>query len=362
MFRRRRGAATAEPTPTPFEIGRYGTDEDFRRANQQAVQKTKKPGFDTEGKYAEYAGAEDQSELRRGAVQAFTAGHPANIRTALLYLEELAIHKGFLSVYQKYPEDARRNIVSDLIKAGSDPSAVITQALLVNVAEDEKQDLLDQTLLHVVRDIMPGGEAFSAALLSAGAHDLPVTIKRIMLKNVEQDKKQETLDNLLIRVLRKEISGGEALIAGLLDADADANATEGDYKGVPLVYAVQYDQPLSVIEKLYKKVARFEGDTQFFDDAIESMKIKGYEGEMVPGVKGMDSVKGTNVLNRMKALRQKYTGQPATVEIQPEVLQKLLDDFAAAREEITTLTARLAETPAPATQRLKLTVQPAVPR
>lgn len=175
------------------------------------------------------------------------------------------------------------------------------------------------------------------------------------LADVAQDKKQEKLDNYLFSAIKRELSGGETMIIGLLDAGADANTAVEGYKGVALVYAVEYDQPLSVIEKLYKKVAKFDGDSQFFDDAIKSMKIRGYEGEMVPGVNGTSvkgtSVKGTTVINRVKALREHFTGKPATVEIQPEVLQKLMEELATTKKELLAQRADAPEKPRPAATR-----------
>lgn len=151
----------------------------FQAANQRAVDKQTAPeNWDHEGKYVKHLGAFDQKELRRGAIQAFKEEHPENIQTALLNLDEFAIHDSYVNRLYSQERDARENIISDLIRDGNDPSAVINLALLPTVAPDEKQGSLDNALLRVVQGVIYGGKAFIDALLEAGANELPVIIER----------------------------------------------------------------------------------------------------------------------------------------------------------------------------------------
>ncbi len=250
------GKSNKETGPTPFEIGLHGSIETFYQANKQAVEHlTKRESHDKYSEFIMYLGAKDQRELRRGAVQAFHEGRPENIQTALLYGAEFGIHDSYVSLYPKYPEDARQNILSDLINGGNDPSDVINLVLLLNVADDERQAVLDRALLSIIRKSLPGGEPYIAALLNVGA---------------------------------------------------DPNAGEDGYKGMTLAASLNYNQPLSVIDMLYKNGASF-------DDAIESMKINNWSSQSI---------------NRMKILREKYTHQPATIDLPPEVVQQLLEQAA----------------------------------
>jgi len=236
------------------EIGLNGTAEEFRKANKRAINK-KGSGY-----YGSYRGTEAQKELRKGALQAFHEGRPENIQIALLYSNEFKIHEGYVQNAPDVEKNPCENILSELIKGGADPLDVINLALLANTA---------------------------------------------------QDKRQAVLDNSLLKAIMNEIDAGGAFIAALLNAGADANASVKGYKGFTLVRAVEKNQPLSVIEMLYKKGASF-------DDALESMKANGWEDKMI---------------NRVKVLREKFTGQPAD-EVSASVAE-LRKEIAQLREQLT---------------------------
>jgi len=242
MFRRRNDDEKKVVTNelAPFDIGLNGTVEEFREANQKAL--------DNKSKSGEHFGAQEQRELQKGAIKAFQEGRPENVQTLLANPDEFQVRDSY---YTK--EDiAREKILSELVSGNDRPVAVVLLALAKIPAQDQ-QEVLNRALLAVIRNYTKV-ETFAGTLIEAGA---------------------------------------------------DANAEFDGFKGAILAWAVSKSQPLPVIELLCKKGANFE-DTLFL------LRTKDWKAETA---------------TKLKVYREKITGEPATIEVKPEVLQQMQDQI-----------------------------------
>lgn len=165
-----------EPKPTPFEIGRTGTVEQFGAANDAAIARQSKGKhlkskgvFWFEPTFPEYLGTEDQNNLWDGAVQALHEDRPENIQAILLDPGKFAIRGGSVSGNIHSESFVRLVLLRQLIKESSDPAADIRLALAAFEPEG-KQHILD-SVLHEASKVAPfPGTAFIAAILDAGAN------------------------------------------------------------------------------------------------------------------------------------------------------------------------------------------------
>ncbi len=220
------------PGPTPFEIGKNGTVDELFLANNAALAKSDAPA---------------QKELQRGAIEAFNDGRPGNIQTILS-------NPDTFKTWSYYPKDRKDPAIEILIAltAEGERSAEIINLALDQLSEERKQQVLDKTLLEVVRGY-----------------------------------------NYV-----------ESFVTALLEAGADVNAAFDGFKGLILARAVEKTQPPAVIELLYKNAASF-------DDALFVMQANNWNEELVKKLKiyrekmtGQPATEEGEVLQELKLLRQ----------------------------------------------------------
>ena len=138
---------------TPFEIGKNGTVDELREANNKALAKV--------DHWGDHTGGEEQLELQRGAVETFKEGHVENLQAIFSRVPEFTIR------YMYSTEFASESILSDLTEGSDRPADIITLAM-DKIPEDERQAFLDNTLLRAVSNCA-GAENFISTLLKMGA-------------------------------------------------------------------------------------------------------------------------------------------------------------------------------------------------
>ena len=295
-----------EEKPTPFDIGKDGTVEEFRAANKQAVEHTtKQESRDTKGEFVKHLGAADQKALREGAIQAFLGGRSENLQMVMQDPAEFGIRdswaRGILAdLAAKEYNNVRETILSEVIKRSNDLPADIQRLLEIfpqQGAQVAAQEILDYALRQVVS--VSGKEnvvenlsqlalkvAVSGEDVQKTAHDILIyTLRQVAsISPAKEDMAQvfvnfaskadigpQVLQECLDRALYDVVANNEReeAVAALLDLGADANAALNDdgYKGRILAKAVINEMPPAVIALLSKKGANFA-------DALYLMRSK----------------------------------------------------------------------------------------
>ncbi len=124
---------------------------------------------------------------------------------------------------------------------------------------------------------------------------------------IEPEKKQDILDGALLAAVQ---SFPETLVAALLQADANANASNGNI----LAQAIGYGRPETMIKLLHENGADF-------NDALATLE----------GIKNWTDEAKEDAIRNLKKYREKYTGEPA------DKMSALLQEMAEMRKELTEL-------------------------
>jgi len=207
-----------------YEAGFYGTVEQFRAVHANSAEKKSSPSrYDYRSESIQYTGGAEQEQLRRGAIDAFFDGRPANLAAIMQYPEELAIKKGYVSSADRNPEDARANVISAIIEKSSDLATDFRHLAIAVPREDEKTR----------------SEILLGAMLALSR-----------MENRQEDVKALAQVNLKFFPRDGKIKAVQQILAGALDETAPVSGQDSGVYGLvsqAAAYESKEEKPLSDI-------------------------------------------------------------------------------------------------------------------